>query len=214
MKWFILSIYFFLGLAYLCWRLFFTINHESQAASLISSTFYATEVYSFLTAILFIYITAGNKNRSTFRTESKSHPAVNIFITTDNNSIDDLHKTIIACKALDYPAHKVAISIIDSDGRNNEVAWLVKNLECRHIKTVKKEVSSEELILEGLNGVSAELIMLLKCGHVPVKNYLKKTTPSFEDEKVGFVRTPCHNLLSDPLQQALILRRDLSNEEK
>jgi len=214
MKWFILSIYFFLGLAYLCWRLFFTINHESQAASLISSTLYATEVYSFLTAILFIYITAGNKKRSTFRTESKSHPAVNIFITTDNNSIDDLHKTIIACKALDYPAHKVAISIIDSDGRNDKVAWLVKSLECRHIKIVKKEASSEELILEGLNGVSAELIMLLKCGHVPVKNYLKKTTPFFEDEKIGFVRTPYHNLSSGPLQQALILRRDLSNEEK
>ncbi|MDH3974768.1 MAG: glycosyltransferase [Deltaproteobacteria bacterium] len=214
MKLFIFLIYFFSGLTYLCWRLFFTVNNENLFATFVSSALYATEVYSFLAAILLIYISAAHKRKNSPGPESKSHPAVNIFITTDNNSIDDLQKTIIACKALNYPAGKVAISIIDRDGRNDGVERLAKKHKCRPVKIEKEGACLEELILEGIKGLPAELVMLLKCGHVPVKSYLKKTVPSFEDEKVAFVRTPCHNLSSDPLQQALILRRDLSNEKK
>lgn len=214
MKWLIFLIYFLLGFAYLLWRLLFTFNNANHFTTLISSTLYVTEIYSFLAAILFLYISASSKDRNLPGKKINAFPPVNIFITIENDSIVDLRKTIIACKSLDYPAAKVDISIVGSNRGSEEISRLAGKYKCRYFKKGGQGVSFESLIGEAIKETDAELVMLLKCGYVPVKSYLKKTVPFFDDEKTGFLRTPSFNLSSDPLQNALILKKDVSNEEK
>lgn len=213
MKWFLLFIHLFLAVVYLGWRLLFTFNQENTFTFVLSVLLYAAELYFFIYFLLFYFITARPTNRSSPPLPDRELPPVDIFVPVTTASLDDLYRTVVGCQALDYPSRKTGVTVIDGSSKREEMRTFAEKMGCRYVEG-EVGASPEKLLDSGLAGSNGELVLLVRCGHVPVRSYLRQTAGFFEEARIGFVRTPYYSLASDPLQQALLLDRHLSNERK
>ena len=104
-------------------------------------------------------------------------------------------RLIDSITALDYPADKLEIQILDdsTDETRQIIAGKVGQLSrAINIKHVHREIRTgykAGALKDGLATATGEFIAIFDADFMPARNFLQKTIPHFIDEKVGMVQT-------------------------
>ena len=97
--------------------------------------------------------------------------------------------------ALDYPANKLEIQVLDDSTDETRQIIAGKVAELSHainIKHIHREIRTgykAGALKDGLAMAGGDFIAIFDADFLPAKNFLQKTIPYFVDEKVGMVQT-------------------------
>ncbi|RQS05933.1 UDP-forming cellulose synthase catalytic subunit [Burkholderia sp. Bp8998] len=199
---------------YMYWRLTETLvwSHPLDAAW--GSLLVAAEVYAAAVLLLGYFQTAWPLGRKPLPLpESRAHwPTVDVFIPTYNEPLSVVKPTIYAALALDYPADKLSIHVLD-DGRRAEfrafcesvgVHWTIRDHN-RHAKAGN--------LNEALKTTDGEYVAIFDCDHVPTRSFLQICLGWFlRDPKLSMLQTPHHFFSPDPFERNLDIFKEVPNE--
>lgn len=199
-----------LGLSYLIWRVFFTIDYSANLTW--PMMLLGAELYSFVVFAIFAFASI-NLRQKLPRLGSKDpnyFPSVDIFICTYNEGENILIDTINGCKNIKYKNKK--IYLLD-DGNRPAIKRLAADLGINYINRKTNEGFKAGNINNALKHTDSELIALFDADHVPVSTFLLELVDYFKDKNTGIVQTPQHFMNPDPFQKNLIVGRPEANEQ-
>lgn len=202
-----------LGIAYLVWRICFTIDYSIGIKNLIwPAMLLIAETYSFIVFAIFAYASINiRKNKSYQKAKDLNYfPSVDIFICTYNESANILYDTIMGCKNINYKNKK--IYLLD-DGNRPEIKKMAENLGINYIKRETNEGFKAGNINNALKYTDSELIAVFDADHVPVSTFLLELVDYFKFKKTGIVQTPQHFMNPDPFQKNLKVGKPEANEQ-
>ncbi len=178
---------FALGLNYILWRWFFSLNWTNWW---IAVPLVIAETYNFIDVLFFGF--------TIWRADPKItiHPprdgiSVDVFITTYNEPIDLVIATAKAAKAIRYPH---TTWILD-DGARKEMRSAAEEIGVGYI-TRGANWANQPLhakagnLNNALMQTSGEFLLILDADQVPYPEILDHTLSYFEDPKVALVQTP------------------------
>jgi len=112
------------------------------------------------------------------------------------NEVYVAERLIDVVAAIDYPAEKIEIQVLDdsTDETTEVIAKKVAglqqaNINVHHIRRATREGFKAGALKHGLSLAKGELIAIFDADFLPSKDFLQKTTPYFEDQHVGMVQT-------------------------
>lgn len=140
-------------------------------------------------------------------------PTVDVFITTYNEPIDVLEKTIAGALALDWPKDRLFIHVLD-DGRRDWLASYCSAREVNHITRADNSHAKAGNINAAVHRTGAEFILILDADFVPQRQMLMRAVGFFQDPKIGIVQMPHHFFNNTPLQTNMDMRHALPDEQR
>ena len=180
---FIVIVFLIVGVWYLYWRLG-TFNYQSTAAIIFSYTIYAAEIFGFLTTLMHLFMVWRLTEREA--PAPKSGKTVDVFITTINEPVTMVRRTVLTAMEMEYP-HKTYIL---DDGNRPEMRGLAEELGCGYIARTSNEDAKAGNLNNALKHTTGEYIAVFDADHAPKKSFLTRTLGYFEDPDVSFVQTP------------------------
>lgn len=197
---------------YLLWRGLFTLNTVDRTGLAISITLLFAEIYGAAQNFLFHYQSYRPTNPKMPPQGEDFRPSVDIIVTIYDEPKEILIRTLVGCKAQDWPADMLNIYVSD-DGRREEIKELAHELGCSYITRFTNEDSKAGNINNALKHSSGEVVAIFDCDHVPVRNFLKETVGHFLDQSVAIVQVPHHFYNPDTFQRNFRLEREIQNEQ-
>ena len=190
---------------YIYWRLTETLLMESWVDIFFGSGLIAAEIYAWLVLTLGFFQTIWPLERKPMPMSLPvdEWPTVDIFIPTYNEPLKVVKPTVLAAMALDWPADKLRIHILD-DGRREEfrafaeevgVQWVIRS-DNRHAKAGN--------INAALSHTDGEYVAIFDCDHIPTRSFLQMTMGWFlKDKRLAMLQTPHHFFSPDPFERNL-----------
>jgi cellulose synthase (UDP-forming) len=209
-KWFVVALSVYLSLRYFLWRYTETLNTETTAGLVISICLVLAETYGFIAALLFYFQTLSPKEEDAPPVSDDFMPLVDVMVTIYDESTDILYRTLVACKAIDYPAKRV---IVCDDGQRDEVRELTEQLGCVYIRGPRNEDAKSGNLNHAMTQTDGDLVLTMDVDHIPVRTFLKETVGFFRDPKVALVQTAHHFYNPDIFQRNLRVEQVASNEQ-
>lgn len=208
----IFAVSFLLGLSYLIWRVFFTIDYSSNLVWPLMLLF--AEAYSFIVFAIFAFasINLRQKLPPLSAKDINFFPTVDIFICTYNESETILKDTIAGCKNIKYKLNHKKIYLLD-DGKRPAIKKLAADLGVNYITRDSNEGFKAGNINNALKYTDGELIAVFDADHIPVSTFLIELVDYFKDHNTGIVQTPQHFMNPDPFQKNLVVGKPLANEQ-
>jgi cellulose synthase (UDP-forming) len=199
---------------YMYWRITSTLGNEFGADLLFGLGLLAAEFYAWVVLVLGFFQTIWPLRRKpvAMPDDISRWPSVDIFIPSYNEPLSVVRPTVMAAMALDWPADKLNVYILD-DGRRQEFAQFALDVGCTHITRDNNRHAKAGNINQALPKTHGELIAIFDCDHVPTRSFLQVTAGGFlEDPKLAMVQTPHHFLSPDPFERNLGVFRSMPNE--
>jgi cellulose synthase (UDP-forming) len=199
---------------YIYWRLTATTQWEHALDAIWGTFVVAAELYSCVVLLLGYFQTSWPLKRAPVPLPASRDewPTVDVFIPTYNEPLSVVKPTIYAAMALDYPASKLSIHVLD-DGRRPEfkafceevgVHWTIRTHN-RHAKAGN--------INEALKHTSGEYFAIFDCDHIPTRSFLQVCLGWFlRDKRLAMLQTPHHFFSADPFERNLGTFRKVPNE--
>jgi cellulose synthase (UDP-forming) len=199
---------------YMYWRLTATTYWEHPLDAWWGLLLVSAELYSTVVLMLGYFQTAWPLKRTPMPlpVSRDEWPTVDVFIPTYNEPLSVVKPTIYAALALDYPAEKISIHVLD-DGRRPEfkafceevgVNWTIRTHN-RHAKAGN--------INEALKITSGEYLAIFDCDHIPTRSFLQIGLGWFlRDKLLSMLQTPHHFFSADPFERNLGTFRKVPNE--
>lgn len=199
--------------AYIAWRGFETIPYFNTLTLVLGCLLFAAECIDFFQSITY-RLTFLKDYKLPFKSMDlfRSPPTVDVFISTFNEPVDVLRKTVAGCRSLQYPADKLAIYICD-DGNREEVRLLAEEFDVGYLTRESNEHAKAGNLNNAMKLTSGEFIMLLDADMIPKSYFLRRTVGYLTNKKVAFVQTPQVFYNSDPFQNNLKYFRNIPNEQ-
>lgn len=139
-------------------------------------------------------------------------PTVDLFIPTYNEPLEVVRATVIAAKAIDWPAGKLRIHLLD-DGRRDEFRAFASRVGVGYLIRPDNKHAKAGNLNHALTKTTGEYIAIFDCDHVPTRSFLQMTMGWFlRDEKLAMVQTPHHFYSADPFEKNLGTFRSTPNE--
>lgn len=206
----IFAISFSLGISYLIWRTFFTIDYTQNLVWPLTLLF--AETYSFVVFAIFAFasINFRQKLKPLGAKDINYFPSVDIFICTYNENESILRDTITGCKNIKYKNKK--IYLLD-DGHRLDIEKMAGELGINYIKRENNEGFKAGNINNALKHTNGELIAIFDADHIPVSTFLLELIDYFKDHNTGIVQTPQHFMNPDPFQKNLVVGKPVANEQ-
>lgn len=133
-------------------------------------------------------------------------PAVDVFICTYAEPLSVLEKSIVSALALDYPAGRVTVWVLDDTRR----PWLrdyCAEVGARYLTRPDNRAAKAGNLNSGLRQTAAlsnaPLILVLDADFAPQRRMLRRMVGLFLDPRVGVVQTPQFYFNPDPVQHNL-----------
>jgi cellulose synthase (UDP-forming) len=202
-------------LRYLYYRTNYTLALDSWWNGFFSILLYAAELYAIATLLLSYFQTLRLRDRQPM--DLSTVPAdqlfsVDVYIPTFNEDVAIVRKTALASMAIDYPADKKQVYILD-DGRDpkyrdrrEQLRQLCDELGCILLTRDNNEHAKAGNINAALTRTTGDLILILDCDHIPTKQFLQETVGFFYKPKVAMVQTPHWFYNPDPFERNLLTR--------
>src|SRR3954454_6762217 len=190
---------------YLWWRFSTTIADQWSTDAVLGAVLLAAELYSCAMLVLaYVQSIAPLPRKPAPLPEDVSMwPTVDVFIPTYNKPLEVVRVTVLAARAIDWPAEKLRIHLLDDGKRESfrdfaaeaDVGYLIR-ADNRHAKA-----GNLNHALERTNG---EFVAIFDCDHVPARSFLQMTMGWLvRDPELALVQTPHHFYSPDPYSRNL-----------
>jgi cellulose synthase (UDP-forming) len=212
-----------LFLRYIAWRVPVTVLPADQIdlQSTLVWTLFAIEMLAwFDAAILFAALCrrtdrSGEADQHEIRlraTAPADLPEIDVFITTFNEPFEVLERTITGAGAIDWPAGKLNLWVLD-DGKRE---WLCAYCADRRIGYLTRPDNSHAKagnINAAILRTGAEYFAIFDADFIPQRQIFYRMIGFFANPRIGIVQAPHHFFNHDPLQANLALRRTLPGDQ-
>lgn len=214
-----------LAVRYLIWRLTATVlpqPGDSIATSIWVWFLFIVECLAFVEIAVFMltmsrYIDrtaeADRLEAALLARGDRSLPTVDVFIPTYNEPLSVLERAIVGALALDYPAEKLEIYVLD-DGRRDWLRDFCDTKEVNYVTRADNAHAKAGNLNNGLKVSSGEYIAVFDSDFAPFRNFLRRTLGFFADSAIGIVQTPQHFFNKDPIQSNLWLETYWPDEQR
>ncbi len=173
--------------AYLAYRLLYTLNPE---APVFSGLMYFAEVHGFLSLFFFFHAVWAVRGRRVVAPPPGMK--VDVFITTYNEDIALLRRTVRAAVGIRYP-HR---TFVLDDGRRPAVQAMSLELGAEYLTRRDNAHAKAGNWNNAFRVTDADFIATFDADHVPRPEFLDRTLGFFHDSRVALVQVPqqYHNL--------------------
>ena len=220
----IVALFGFLAVRYYVWRISGVILYGAQdgAHGLFAWSVLGFELLGIAEAIVAVIMLSRTADR---KPETDAHaaalaarpesalPIVDVFIATYNEDAEVLEKTILGAMALDWPAARLRIWVLD-DGRRE---WLRDYCAAKRVGYLTRSNNLHAKagnINAALKQTSGEFVAVFDADFVPRRNFLRRTIGWFDDPKIGIVQAPHHFYNADPIQANLLMDGMLPDDQR
>ena len=198
---------------YLYYRINYTLNLTGGWIDVVFSILlFVAELYAILTLVLAFFQTLRLKDRQVVDLATippEQWFKVDVYIPTYNEDIEIVRKTVLGALALEYPADKKRVYVLD-DGRAEKyqarraaLRQMCEELGCVMLTRDTNAHAKAGNINTALQRTGGDLILILDCDHIPVRHFLKDTVGFFYRPKVSLVQTPHWFYNPDPFERNL-----------
>ncbi|WP_455274025.1 UDP-forming cellulose synthase catalytic subunit [Rhizobium herbae] len=209
---------------YVYWRTTSTLPPLNQLENFIPGfLLYLAEMYSVMMLALSLFVVAMPlPSRPSRAATAGKYPSVDVFVPTYNEDSHLLANTLAAAKAMDYPADKLTVWLLDDGGtlqkrtsanllesqmaksRHQELQILCTDLDVRYLTRDRNEHAKAGNLNNGMQHSQGELIAVFDADHAPARDFLLETVGYFEDDpRLFLVQTPHFFLNPDPIERNL-----------
>src|SRR5579883_1204734 len=198
---------------YLYYRVSYTLNLDGWLNGLFSILLFAAELYAIMTLMLAFFQTLKLKDRQPpdlSRVPEAYLPKVDVYIPTYNEDVEIVRKTALGALAIDYPADKKRVYILD-DGRAEkyrarraELRQMCEDLGCTLMTRDNNDHAKAGNINTAMRKTDGDLILILDCDHIPTRDFLQNTVGFFQNANVALVQTPHWFYNPDPFERNLL----------
>lgn len=196
---------------YLFYRINYTLNLDGWINSLFSILLFAAELYAIGTLALAYFQTLRLKDRKPIDLSTIPQEQwfkVDIYIPTYNEDVEIVRKTALGALAIDYPADKKQVYILD-DGRKYPerrelLRQMCEELGCTLMTRDNNDHAKAGNINTAMRRTGGDLVLILDCDHIPSRPFLLHTVGFFYNPKVALVQTPHWFYNPDPFERNLL----------
>ena len=199
---------------YVWWRVTTTLDFESLTEAALGCGLLAAEAYTWLVVLLGFVQTAWPLNRKSEPMEGdRTHwPTVDVLIPTYNEPMSVVRPTVLAALAMDWPADKLRVHILD-DGHRPAFREFALSVGANYIERPNNFHAKAGNLNHALQQTDGELVVVFDCDHVPTREFLTTCAGWFDrDPKCAMVQTPHHFFSPDPFERNLGTFRRVPNE--
>lgn len=211
-------------LRYAYWRTTATLPPVSDLASFVPGLIlYIAEMYCIVMLAISLFVISDPRKRpGAPPVAPEAAPTVDVLVPSYNEPADILALTLSAAKAMDYPAGRVTVYLLDDgatseklDSRDPEVARIARRRAAElkalcgklgvtyHARHWNENAKAGNLN-SGLEISRGELVVVFDADHAPDRNFLKETVGYFaEDPRLFLVQTPHFFSNPDPIERNL-----------
>lgn len=198
-------------LRYLYYRSAYTLNFDGWLNGFFCVVLYGAELYAVIGLMLAYFQTLKLKDRQPIPLATIPQDQwlkVDIYIPTYNEDVEIVRKTAVAAMAVDYPNDKKRVYILD-DGRKfperrQQLQQMCDELGCTLLTRDNNDHAKAGNINTAMRRTEGDLIMILDCDHIPIRNFLQNTVGFFYNPKVTLVQTPHWFYNPDPFERNLL----------
>ncbi|MEO1070505.1 MAG: glycosyltransferase family 2 protein, partial [Cyanobacteria bacterium J06638_6] len=198
-------------LRYLYYRTRYTLNLDTALDATFSLLLYGAELYALGTLFLSYFQTLRLRDRQSVDLSGvpqSQWPTVDVYIPTYDEDVAIVRKTIAASMAIDYPANKKQVYVLD-DGRQDperraELQVICGELGANLLTRDNNDHAKAGNINTALGRTTGDLVLILDCDHIPVRGFLQETVGFFLDSNVALVQTPHWFYNPDPFERNLL----------
>ena len=140
-------------------------------------------------------------------------PEVDVFIATYDESFEVLEKTIAGAMALDWPAERLNIWVLD-DGNRDWLADIAARKRIGYLARRDNEDAKAGNINAAVLMTKAPFILVLDADFIPQKKFLYRAMGFFEDPTIGIVQIPHNFFNSDPVQSSLNMNKVMPDDQR
>ncbi len=197
----------------LYYRSNYTLNLDSWLDTLFCLLLYGAELYAILTLGLSYFQTLKIKERKSVNISAIPEAQwfnVDVYIPTYNEDVEIVRKTVLGSLAIDYPADKKQVYILDDgraekyQARREALRQMCDELGCIMVTRENNDHAKAGNINNALRLTGGDLVLILDCDHIPTRNFLQNTVGFFLDPQVALVQTPHWFYNSDPFERNLL----------
>lgn len=199
---------------YAWWRLSHTLTFDTWLEAMLGYGLLAAEAYTWLVVVLGFIQTAWPLHRrpAPLVGEPDAWPTVDVFIPTYNEPLEVVRPTVLAALALDWPADKLRVYILD-DGKREEVRTFAEEFGVDYITRPDNRHAKAGNLNHALAMTHGDLVAIFDCDHIPVNSFLRTAVGWFQrDPQCAMLQTPHHFFSPDPFERNLGTFRRVPNE--
>ena len=200
-------------LRYWHYRTNYTLNFDNWLDAVFCLLLLIAELYAIATLFLSYFQTLNLNDRKSVDLSAIPPDqwfSVDIYIPTYNEDVEIVRKTTLCALAIDYPAAKKQVYILD-DGRAEKyqarrasLQQMCEELGCTLLTRDTNEHAKAGNINTALTKTYGDLVLILDCDHIPTRSFLQATVGFFYNTKVALVQTPHWFYNPDPFERNLL----------
>lgn len=222
-------------LRYVYWRTTNTLPPVNQLEDFIPGLIlYLAELYNIGMLFLSLFVVAmplpRRKSAPPLPVEA---PTVDVFVPSYNEGPELLATTLSAALAMDYPAGRLTVYLLDDGGtdekcnadnfvaasaareRRATLQKLCEGLGCNYLTRERNISAKAGNLNNGLAHSHGELVVVFDADHAPARNFLTETIGYFgQDPKLFLVQTPHFFINPDPLERNLRTFKAMPSENE
>ena len=211
-------------LRYIYWRTTSTLPPVNQLEGFIPGLIvYLAELYNIGMLFLSLFVVAMPlPKRKTPPIDPENAPTVDVFVPSYNEDAELLATTLSAALAMDYPAGRLKVFLLDDGGtdekcnadnfvgasaareRRATLQTLCEGLGVTYLTRERNISAKAGNLNNGIANSQGELIVVFDADHAPARSFLTETVGYFgQDPKLFLVQTPHFFINPDPLERNL-----------
>lgn len=211
-------------LRYVYWRTTMTLPPSDDLLNFLPAIIlYVCEMYCLVMLGISLFVIADPLERGEAPALAEDDlPTVDVFVPSYNESPKILSLTLAAAKAMDYPAQRLRIYLLDDGGtdqkrnssdprisiparrRHEELKVLCTELGVQYLTRAVNVHAKAGNLNNGLKHTDGELVVVFDADHAPTRSFLRDTVGYFaRDKKLFLVQTPHFFANPDPLERNL-----------
>ncbi|MCU4181757.1 UDP-forming cellulose synthase catalytic subunit [Bosea sp. BH3] len=222
-------------LRYVYWRTTSTLPPVNQLEDFIPGLIvYLAELYNIGMLFLSLFVVAMPlAKRKTPPIDLENAPTVDVFVPSYNEDAEMLAMTLSAALAMDYPAGRLNVYLLDDGGtdekcnadnfvaaneareRRATLQKLCEGLGAIYLTRERNTSAKAGNLNNGIANSQGELIVVFDADHAPARSFLTETVGFFgQDPKLFLVQTPHFFINPDPLERNLQTFRTMPSENE
>ncbi len=199
---------------YIWWRLTRTLDLNPGVEFSLGLGLLAAEIYTWTILVLGYLQNSRPLGRepAALPDDRATWPSVDVLIPTFNEPLPIVIPTILAALALDWPAGRLRVHVLDDGGREEFREFAVR-AGAHYVARADHSHAKAGNLNHALGVTDGQFVAVFDCDHIPVRSFLTNTMGwLLRDPKCALVQTPHHFFSPDPFERNLGTFRRVPSE--